>query len=98
MLGKWDNDEDCLADEFAAKRGSQLQQAIRKHGKCSSAALPVAFLENSDKCKQNDTGEKVLQNGEAWLPQLMDKVYFYLQALGNVSMIPSYADNVIEKS
>ncbi len=64
------------ADEFAAKRGEQLQQAIRKHGDCRGAPLPVAFLENSDKCKQNDTGEKVLQNGEAWLPKLMDKVSF----------------------
>ena len=62
------------ADEFAEKRGQQLQQAIRKHGNCKEASLPVAFLENSDKCKQNETGEKVLQNGEAWLPKLMDKV------------------------
>lgn len=68
LMWKW------LADEFAAKRGQQLQQAIRKHGECKDASLPVAFLENSDKCKQNETGEKVLQNGEAWLPKLMDKV------------------------
>ena len=64
------------ADEFAAKRGEQVRQAIRKHGKCQDAALPVAYLENSDKCEQNETGEKVLQNGQAWLPQLMEKVPF----------------------
>ncbi|KAK1304604.1 Translocase of chloroplast 34 [Acorus calamus] len=37
-------------------------------------AIPVALVENSGRCNTNDSGEKVLPNGDAWIPSLVNTI------------------------
>lgn len=65
----------CLcADEYVERRAQALRSAIRKHSGAKLAELPVALIENSSRAPTNDSGEKLLGNKRAWLPDLMTEV------------------------
>lgn len=51
-----------------------MRGAIRKHGAAKGAELPVALIENSSRAPANASGEKLLGNKRAWLPDLMTQV------------------------
>ncbi len=56
------------------RRAQALRSAIRKHSGAKLAELPVALIENSSRAPTNDSGEKLLGNKRAWLPDLMTEV------------------------
>ena len=62
------------ADEYVERRADAVRKAIRKHSGAKAAELPVALVENSSRAPTNDSGEKLLGNKRAWLPDLMTKV------------------------
>ncbi|OIV90009.1 hypothetical protein TanjilG_00310 [Lupinus angustifolius] len=39
-----------------------------------AASIPVVLVENSGRCNTNDSGEKVLPNGTAWIPHLVQTI------------------------
>ncbi|KAF1883230.1 hypothetical protein Lal_00030334 [Lupinus albus] len=43
-------------------------------GWCMAASIPVVLVENSGRCNTNDSGEKVLPNGTAWIPHLVQTI------------------------
>ncbi|CAL5223679.1 g6230 [Coccomyxa viridis] len=61
-------------DEYVERRAQALRSAIRKHSGAKLAELPVALIENSSRAPTNDSGEKLLGNKRAWLPDLMTEV------------------------
>ncbi|XP_020272270.1 uncharacterized protein LOC109847452, partial [Asparagus officinalis] len=66
-------------DDFLAKRSEALLKYIRlgakiKKKEFQDKAIPVALVENSGRCKTNDEGEKILPNGTAWIPNLVQTI------------------------
>ncbi|MCH93758.1 translocase of chloroplast 34-like, partial [Trifolium medium] len=39
-----------------------------------AAAIPVVLIENSGRCNKNESDEKVLPNGIAWIPHLVQTI------------------------
>lgn len=71
---------DALAyDEFFSKRSESLLQIIKsgaslKKDDAQASAIPVVLIENSGRCNKNETDEKVLPNGIAWIPHLVHTI------------------------
>ncbi|KAK9285190.1 hypothetical protein L1049_024377 [Liquidambar formosana] len=38
------------------------------------AAIPVVLVENSGRCNKNENDEKILPNGTAWIPNLIETI------------------------
>lgn len=72
---------DALAyDEFFSKRSEALLQIIKsgaslkKKDDAQASAIPVVLIENSGRCNKNESDEKVLPNGIAWIPHLVQTI------------------------
>ncbi|CAL0323333.1 unnamed protein product [Lupinus luteus] len=66
-------------DEFVSKRSEALLKVVRsgahiKKDALQAASIPVVLVENSGRCNTNDSGEKVLPNGTAWIPHLVQTI------------------------
>ncbi|KAG9458019.1 hypothetical protein H6P81_002527 [Aristolochia fimbriata] len=63
-------------EEFCSKRSEALLKVVRlgakiKKKELQDSGIPVVLVENSGRCHTNDSGEKVLPNGTAWIPNLV---------------------------
>ncbi|XP_020588120.1 translocase of chloroplast 34, chloroplastic-like [Phalaenopsis equestris] len=66
-------------DEFVARRSEALLRYVQQGGRLSKMEyqknnIPVVLVENSGRCKTNDSGEKILPNGTAWIPSLVETI------------------------
>ncbi|KAK1295749.1 Translocase of chloroplast 34 [Acorus calamus] len=66
-------------EDFFAKRSEAVLRVVRlgariKRQEFQENAIPVALVENSGRCNTNDNGEKVLPNGIAWIPSLVNTI------------------------
>ncbi|XP_008775669.2 translocase of chloroplast 34, chloroplastic-like [Phoenix dactylifera] len=66
-------------DDFFAKRSETLLKYIRlgariKKQEFEESVVPVVLVENSGRCKTNDNGEKILPDGTAWIPNLVEVI------------------------
>ncbi|KAK9986808.1 hypothetical protein SO802_031759 [Lithocarpus litseifolius] len=66
-------------EEFYSKRSEALLKVVRlgaglkKHDK-QDFTIPVVLVENSGRCNKNESDEKVLPNGTAWIPHLVKTI------------------------
>ncbi|CAI5458664.1 unnamed protein product [Closterium sp. Yama58-4] len=60
--------------DFVAARSDALLKMIRKQGRLGKGdEVPVALVESMEgRCRTNDDGEKILPDGRAWLPCLVE--------------------------
>ncbi|XP_054803587.1 translocase of chloroplast 34-like [Prosopis cineraria] len=66
-------------DEFSSRRSEALLKVVKlgsriKKDVSQDSTIPVALVENSGRCKKNESDEKVLPNGTAWIPQLVQTI------------------------
>ncbi|XP_061355993.1 translocase of chloroplast 34 [Gastrolobium bilobum] len=66
-------------DEFFSKRSEALLKAVKSGARIKKEAfqastIPVVLIENSGRCNKNDSEEKVLPNGTAWIPHLVQTI------------------------
>ncbi|XP_072991164.1 translocase of chloroplast 34, chloroplastic [Typha latifolia] len=66
-------------DDFVAKRSDALLKYIRLGARLrkqepQESCLPVVLVENSGRCKTNDSGEKILPDGTPWIPNLVKEI------------------------
>ncbi|XP_027350530.1 uncharacterized protein LOC113861729 [Abrus precatorius] len=66
-------------DEFFSKRSEALLKVVRSGARIKkeafqAASIPVVLVENSGRCHKNDVDEKVLPNGTAWIPHLVQTI------------------------
>ncbi|GLT95675.1 hypothetical protein SLE2022_133430 [Rubroshorea leprosula] len=66
-------------DLFVSKRSEALLKVVNqgarlKKGDLQGATIPVVLVENSGRCNKNESDEKVLPNGVAWIPNLVSTV------------------------
>lgn len=66
-------------DDFVARRSEALLNYVCLGGRISKKEfqknrIPVVLVENSGRCKINDSGEKILPNGIAWIPNLVETI------------------------
>ncbi|XP_010926095.2 translocase of chloroplast 34, chloroplastic [Elaeis guineensis] len=66
-------------DDFFARRSEALIKCIRlgaciKKQEFEKSAIPVVLVENSGRCRTNDNGEKILPDGTAWIPNLVEVI------------------------
>lgn len=66
-------------DVFFSKRSEALLKVVclgarlKKHD-MQGSTIPVALVENSGRCNKNESDEKVLPNGTAWIPNLVKTI------------------------
>lgn len=66
-------------DDYLDKRSDALLKYVRlgagiKKKELQGKGIPVALVENSGRCKTNEDGEKILPNGTAWIPNLVQTI------------------------
>ncbi|WJX78034.1 Translocase of chloroplast [Trifolium repens] len=66
-------------DEFFSKRSEALLQVVKsgaslKKDAAQATAIPIVLIENSGRCNKNESDEKVLPNGIAWIPHLVQTI------------------------
>lgn len=66
-------------EDFFSKRSEALLKAVRlgaglKKNDKQDIVIPVVLVENSGRCNKNESDEKVLPNGIAWIPHLVKTV------------------------
>ncbi|KAI4300968.1 hypothetical protein L6164_034292 [Bauhinia variegata] len=66
-------------DEFFSKRSEALLKIVRSAAQIKkdfplASSVPVVLIENSGRCHKNDNDEKILPNGTAWIPHLVETI------------------------
>lgn len=66
-------------DDFLSRRSESLLKVVRlgarmKKHEFQDSIIPVALVENSGRCRTNDDGEKILPDGTAWIPNLVERI------------------------
>lgn len=66
-------------DDFFSKRSEALLKVVRlgariKKQDFKGSAIPVVLVENSGRCNKNESDEKILPNGTAWIPNLVKTI------------------------
>ncbi|XP_020105009.1 translocase of chloroplast 34, chloroplastic-like isoform X1 [Ananas comosus] len=66
-------------DDFFAKRSEALRKCIRlgariKKQEFQESNIPVVLVENSGRCRTNDSAEKILPDGTPWIPNLVREI------------------------
>ncbi|XP_054795010.1 translocase of chloroplast 34-like [Prosopis cineraria] len=66
-------------DEFFSKRSEALLKVVRsgariKKDASQASTIPVVLVENSGRCNKNENDEKVLPDGAAWIPKLVQTI------------------------
>ena len=65
------NGQPISYEMYFAQRSHVVQQIIRQAAGDMRLMNPVALAENHPMCRTNRAGERVLPNGQVWMPQLM---------------------------
>ncbi|KAJ9187978.1 hypothetical protein P3X46_003385 [Hevea brasiliensis] len=71
--------DDLSYDVFSARRSEAVLKTIRagsrmRRREFEDSAIPVGLVENSGRCNKNESDEKILPNGEAWIPSLVKEI------------------------
>ncbi|CAN0889123.1 Translocase of chloroplast 33, chloroplastic [Linum grandiflorum] len=71
--------DDISYDVFTARRSEAVVDTIVDGAGLrrlfdEDDPIPVGLVENSGRCNKNDNDEKVLPNGTAWIPSLVEKI------------------------
>ncbi|CAK9321409.1 unnamed protein product [Citrullus colocynthis] len=66
-------------DEFVSRRSEALLKTVRSGASFNKndiqgSNIPVVLVENSGRCHKNEKDEKVLPNGIAWIPHLVETI------------------------
>ncbi|OVA19960.1 AIG1 [Macleaya cordata] len=66
-------------DDFFSRRSESLLKVVRlgariRKQEFQDSGIPVVLVENSGRCNTNDSGEKILPNGTAWIPDLVKTI------------------------
>ncbi|TYI00195.1 hypothetical protein ES332_A11G116300v1 [Gossypium tomentosum] len=66
-------------DVFSSKRSEGVLKAIHIGARIrkkdfDDSVIPVVLVENSGRCNKNDCDEKILLNGDAWIPNLVKAI------------------------
>ncbi|KAA0052960.1 translocase of chloroplast 34-like [Cucumis melo var. makuwa] len=66
-------------DEFVSRRSEALVRTVRfgasfRKVEIQGLNIPVVLVENSGRCSKNEKDEKVLPNGIAWIPHLVETI------------------------
>jgi GTP-binding protein len=66
-------------DDFFSKRSEAVLNVVHKGARLRSKdiegyVIPVVLVENSGRCNKNENDEKILPNGTAWIPYLVEKI------------------------
>ncbi|KAI3904507.1 hypothetical protein MKW98_014687 [Papaver atlanticum] len=66
-------------EKFVERRSDALLKVVRmgaqiKNQELQDFQIPVVLVENSGRCNTNDGGEKILPNGIAWIPHLVQTI------------------------
>ncbi|KAI5670338.1 hypothetical protein M9H77_10702 [Catharanthus roseus] len=66
-------------EEFFSKRSEALLKVVRLGAKIrkqdtQESPIPVVLVENSGRCNKNELDEKILPNGIAWIPNLVETI------------------------
>ncbi|KAI3697054.1 hypothetical protein L6452_29780 [Arctium lappa] len=71
---------DCLSyDEFLARRSEALLKVVHhgarfKKKDIQKFSILVGLVENSSRCNKNEKDEKILPNGTAWIPSIVETI------------------------
>lgn len=71
---------DCLSyEDFFARRSEALLKVLDsgswfKKREVQEHKVPVVLVENSSRCNKNDNEEKILPNGTAWIPNIVEVI------------------------
>ncbi|KAM3281933.1 translocase of chloroplast 34, chloroplastic [Capsicum chacoense] len=66
-------------DEFTSRRSEALLKIVRlgariRKQEVKASSIPVVCVENSGRCNKNELDEKILPNGTAWIPSLLQTI------------------------
>ncbi|MFS7989041.1 putative small monomeric GTPase [Helianthus anomalus] len=66
-------------NEFLSKRSEALLKVVHlgarfKNQDIESISIPVGLVENSTRCNKNGKDEKILPNGTAWIPSIVETI------------------------
>lgn len=66
-------------EEFFSRRSEALLKVVRlgarlKKQDGQGTGIPVVLVENSGRCNKNESDEKILPNGTAWIPNLIKTI------------------------
>ncbi|PHU22378.1 Translocase of chloroplast 34 [Capsicum chinense] len=66
-------------DEFTSRRSDALLKIVRmgariRKQEMQAASIPVVLVENSGRCNKNESEEKILPSGTAWIPNLVQTI------------------------
>ncbi|CAL5343783.1 unnamed protein product [Camellia sinensis] len=66
-------------EDFSSQRSKALLKVVRlgarmKKQVMQGSSIPVCLVENSGRCNKNDCDEKILPNGTAWIPNLVETI------------------------
>ncbi|XP_059627842.1 translocase of chloroplast 34, chloroplastic-like [Cornus florida] len=66
-------------DDFFSRRSEALLKVVRlgariKKQDMQGSSIPVVLVENSGRCNKNESNEKILPNGTAWIPSLVKTI------------------------
>lgn len=66
-------------EEFFTKRSEAVLKVVRaganiKKQDSLGSSIPVVLVENSGRCKTNESEEKIVPNGTAWIPNLVKTI------------------------
>ncbi|XP_065859968.1 translocase of chloroplast 33, chloroplastic [Euphorbia lathyris] len=71
--------DDINYDVFSSRRSESMLKTISAGSRMrkrdfEESSIPVGLVENSGRCNKNDTDEKILPNGKAWIPTLVTEI------------------------
>ncbi|KAJ8540187.1 hypothetical protein K7X08_026576 [Anisodus acutangulus] len=66
-------------DEFTSRRSEELSKIVRlgariRKQEVKASSIPIVCVENSGRCNRNELDEKILPNGTAWIPNLVQTI------------------------
>ncbi|KAK4353142.1 hypothetical protein RND71_028660 [Anisodus tanguticus] len=66
-------------DEFTSRRSEALSKIVRlgarrRKQEVKASSIPIVCVENSGRCNKNELDEKILPNGTAWIPNLVQTI------------------------
>ncbi|XP_034672608.1 translocase of chloroplast 34, chloroplastic-like isoform X2 [Vitis riparia] len=66
-------------EDFFSKRSEALMKVVRSGARLrkqdiQDSGIPVVLVENSGRCHKNESDEKILPNGTAWIPNLVKTI------------------------
>ncbi|KAL1553715.1 translocase of chloroplast 90, chloroplastic-like [Salvia divinorum] len=80
-------------DSYVSYCKQVVQHHIHRATLDTKLENPVIFVENHPYCKVDNTGKKVLPNGQAWMPQFM-LLCICTKILGDVNALLQFEDSI----